>query len=50
MTRTVTITDEECIVLEQFIVSNKDALQLVNEYETSWMDDNEMMEYLKDGE
>jgi len=48
--RTVTITDENSIIVDQFVVSNSDARLLASDYETSWMDDDEMREYLKDGE
>lgn len=48
--RTITITDENCIILESFEVSNEDAEKLVNDYSTSWMEEDELKDYLADGE
>ena len=48
--RTVTIVDENSIILEQFKVSNKDAEQIGNDFDTNWMDEDELKDYLADGE
>lgn len=50
MSRTVTITDEDSIVIEQFIVSNRDAEKIVDDYSTNWMESGELKEYLIEGE
>jgi len=48
--RTITIIDENSIIQEQFVVSNKDAEQIAEDFDTGWMDEDEFKEYLKDGE
>ena len=48
--RTVTIVDENSIILESFEVSNEDAEKIMNDYSTGWMDEDELKNYLADGE
>jgi hypothetical protein len=50
MTRIVTITDDNSVILYQFVVSNKDALKISEDYDTSWMDDDEFKDYMNGGE
>jgi len=50
MTRTITITDENAIILDSFEISNKDAEKIMNDYSTGWMDEDELKDYLADGE
>jgi hypothetical protein len=49
MVREITITDENSIILDSFKVSDKDALRIAEDYATDWMDDEELLEYFKDG-
>lgn len=42
MSRTVTITDEDSIVIEQFIVSNRDAKNIADDYSTECFDEDEL--------
>ena len=46
--RTITIVDENDIIQEQFPVSIRDAERIITAYETGWMDDAELEEYLKE--
>jgi hypothetical protein len=46
--RDITITDENGIVQEQFPVSIRDAERIITAYETGWMDDAELKEYLEE--
>ncbi len=48
MARTVTITDEDSVVLERFVVSNKDAKKIADDYSTECFDTDELKEYLKE--
>jgi len=48
--RIVTIVDEQSIVLDEFKVSNRDAIKLVDDYNMSWMNDDEFAKYLESGE
>lgn len=50
LSRHITISDEEGIILDEFIVSNQDARKIADEFSTDWMDDDELKEYLEDGE
>ena len=45
--RTITVIDEDGIIQEQFPVSIRDAERIVTAYESGWMDDAELEEYLK---
>jgi hypothetical protein len=44
----ITITDEDSVVLERFVVSNKDAKKIVDDYSTECFDADELKEYLKE--
>lgn len=50
MSRTVTITNENSVIIERFVVSNRDAQKIISGYSTDWMEDYEREEYLADGE
>lgn len=46
MVRHVVITDENNIILDEFIVSNSDARKIADGFSTDWMDEKELKEYL----
>jgi hypothetical protein len=48
MVRRVTITDENGIVLDEFVVSNEDAKRITDGFSTDWMDKQELKEYLEE--
>lgn len=47
VTRHITITDEEGIILDEFIVSDEDARKIADGFSTDWMDEKELKEYLE---
>ncbi len=46
MVRHVVITDENNVILDEFIVSNSDARKIADGFSTDWMDEKELKEYL----
>lgn len=48
MVRHITISDENGIILDEFIVSNEDARRIADGYSTDWMDEKELKEYLEE--
>jgi hypothetical protein len=48
MARIVTITDGDSVILERFVVSNKDAKKIADDYSTECFDADELKEYLKE--
>ena len=48
MVRHITISDENGIILDEFIVSNEDAKRIADGYSTDWMDEQELKDYLEE--
>lgn len=47
VSRHVTISDEEGIIIDEFVVTDGDARKIADEFSTGWMDDDELKEYLE---